>query len=274
MTEIIIDNPQPGWFVMRRHGRDIPAKIFWDVEGDLFGVIDGKQCPAEDVWNYHRARITPEEYDRLMARAAPLVPTVETLPALITAAQKWRDATITNAVSAEKCRDLREVLKKVKDPLIASYAKKINPLREQINPIQRQISQLDSDCDRLIAEIETARELLRAKLTDWLVAEKRRVETEQAARAPATVDGAVGDTLSPVVIPGRPQIRGNQPGRAASLRTYRRVEVSDFDLAVQTFRNHPDLVATLNKLGSEATRKSKGAAVAGFSIITEERASS
>jgi len=265
MTETIqVDDPQPGFFVLRSFGREVPAMIYRE-DDELIGMVAGKACDAHSVWNYHRRRIDEAEYHRMMAAPAPIVPNVEKLPAYLEVADKWRSTPICDEAGAGRATDLRKILSECAKTLSGRAKAETAPLRAQILDITASYKER-------LDKIQAAEDMLRGKLSEWMIAEKKRLAAEAASRLPATVDGS--DATLPVVHETPVvQVRGNQAGRASSLRAYYTAIVSDFDAAIATFRNHPDLIAVLNKLGSARAREMKGAPIAGFSVTKEERAS-
>lgn len=265
MTDAIqVDAPEPGFFAVRSFGRELPAMIY--REGDeLIGMIGGKACDACSVWNYHRRRIDEAEYHRMMAMPAPIRPSIEKLPAYLEVADKWRNTPIRDEAGAGRATDLRKIL--------SDCGKMLSDRRKaETDPLRAQIADITAGYQDRLNRIKDAEDLLRGKLSEWLIAEKKRLEAEASARLPATIEGGEA-TLPAVQDTPRVQVRGNQAGRASSLRAYYTAIVSDFDAAIATFRNHPDLIAVLNKLGSARAREMKGAPIAGFVVTKEERAS-
>ena len=158
---------------------------------------------------------------------------------------------------------------------------------------------MDARYKPLVALLETAKTMLKPRLTVWLNAkELRRLEAVRKAEAEAyaaiqeaarlqaeaekgasvqavvaaeavaaTVEAAVkqADTIAE----SRAQVRGDYSTRARSLRSQWKAELTSMDDAFRFYRNHPDVRETLEKL---ANKDARGGAriIPGFTVWEEK----
>lgn len=262
----IVDEPQNGFYAIRGDdGREIPGWIDWHE-----ARLDGEPVCALNIWHGKgRRKITETEYRRLRNRPTPTPPNIDLLSHLVATANSWELEEIKTEIQAEHIRDLRVLLRQIRGQLIESRANALEPLERQVDAVKNWYNPL-------IKQIKNADAILQAKLTTYLQHQRNAAICEQAAEA--LLSSAIdedGDALVPVIESPAPiKIRGNQPGRAMSLRRRTYAVVDDWDLACETFRNDPSVIETLNKLGSSLVRAQhkQVTELPGFRIITEEKA--
>lgn len=271
-----IDQPRAGYYAVRKNGRDVAAAILSDGAAGMFAMIDGKECSVDDVWISHRRDIDRAEYDRLIGQAAPL-PAVTQENALavgeklLATVEKWKPVTITSEDGASKAKDLGKRLSDVAAMVEARRKAEKQPHLDAGRAV-------DAHYTPIVGKFKDAMDIMREKLTAWMKAEKKRIQAEAEAAAKATVEGANGEdkVLDAVQTPAPVQVRGSQPGRAASLKTHYRAVMIDYEAACMNspIRNNPDVIAVMTKIANKHLKDGQFVVpVSGFKIESEEKAS-
>lgn len=270
MTDII-DQPQPGYYAVRRGGRDVSAVILSDGGMGLIGYMDGQEVAIDDIWVSNRRKVTEKEYREIASRPAPL-PAVTEDNAAVVAQQmlkhlpNWKAYTIDCDEGAAKAKDFADRMSKAEKTLDGIRKREKQPHLDAGKEV-------DAKFSPTITALDAGKRMVMDKLTAWMRAEKARKAQEEMERAAATVEGS-GQVLAPVSAPEPVKVRGNMPGRAASVRARRHATLQNWDAAVadSMFRDHPDVVAALTKVANEWVRKG-AKVIPGFEITEEEVAS-
>lgn len=209
---------------------------------------------------------------------------------------------ITDADMAGKCTDfIAQVNAALKDVEAARRAEKkphedaakavdarFRPLGDLLGKIKEMLQPrltawLRKEQDRIAAEKAEAERKAREAQQE---AERKAREAEEAAQKPgADALGAAiaaeeakkraAEEAKSAATPIRAQAKGDYGTRAASLRTYYSAQIVDVMKALRAFKDHPDVVAALQKAANEAAREAKGdlsKAPSGVVFVAEQRA--
>lgn len=275
-----IDANEPfcGYYKTRgREGRMMPV-AFWYVENTLRCRVNNVEVLADralELWPFaakapvsyadYQARIQtgkwPGEHDAVIGHnRSPVEDSPDAIGdrindlarealKLIEAGAALDDATCDQA--SDLANSLGEMETKAdklraaeKDPHVAAARAvdgKWNPLRDKAADFKRRLKAI--------------------VVTPWLTRKKADAE---AAAVKAIAAGAPVETIMP------PKATAGSSKRATALRTYHRADIIDRNALIDSLRDHPDLVACVQKIADAAA--SKKVALPGVKIVSEQRA--
>lgn len=280
-TAIEVNTPQPGYYKLKRKadGASVPISYWMDTKtGEPRCHIDGKDCDAVravEVWPYaSKCPVSRDDYiERLNSGKWPgehaavvghnAAPPDDSLDAI-----------------AERIADLGREAEK----MIAAGAAAGDDTSDQASDLANTLGELEAKCTTLHrAEKEPHLEAGRAcdrkwfglrdhaadlkrrlkavVVTPWLT--KKKEESDRAVAA-AIATGAPIETIS------APKITAGSSKRSTALRTHYRAEVEDRAKLLDHLKDHPDVVAAIQKIANAAAQKK--IALPGCKIIAEQKA--
>lgn len=232
----------------------------------------------------------------LSESADPFTQTQTRVDALIANADRWlkERPKITDDDLAGKCSDFIEQLTK--------QAKAVDEDRLAANrPLRDAITENDKRFKPLVDRLETAKKLLKARLTPWLQEKERRrleavrkaeeealekmraaEEARKAADQATTVDDvvraeearkaadqAIKDATA--VSKSKANVQGEFGSRARGLRTVWSAAITDYDAALNHYRNTPQVRDLIQRLADADARSPERRSVAVPGVEFTER---
>lgn len=274
-------DPQPGFYRVRRKGRDVEsACAFWfdSGTGDLRCHMDGQNFDLQralEIWPYASKKpVTKEAYGERIRDG------------------KWPgdNAAVVGHNAAPVGDDAASIADRIEDlsreaaKLIAAGAAKTEAESDQASDLANTFGELEGktkdlhkaekdphlEAGRVVdrkwfplrdraAELKT--NLKRVVVTPFLTKKNDEIKKAQTA---AVASGVAPDAL--------PQVRttAGSSKRATGLRTYYRAEITDKAQLLESLKDHPDVVACIQKIADAAA--SKKLALPGCKVIEEQRA--
>jgi hypothetical protein len=293
------DNPQAGFYRIPRKERYGARKTFTPViyspgakDDDLYPLLPngGLYCREGDtmvspergraIWQWAGHHPVSEEAYREVADNGGLWPDEHELvgmghnePPEETQIQLW-----TFEELRDRIEDLaREAAERIEGPPIkdqdecdrvANLADRLAELDKEIErrykeeraPLDLALKDLRVKWASIQLRAETYKNLKYKLITPYLKQLQR--DAEEAAK-----EAAAAGAPTPVET-RRP--RAGTRGRAMSLKSHKRAEITDYPAALEFFRDSPDVVAAVQSLADRAVRS--GIAVPGTKVIEEEKA--
>jgi hypothetical protein len=286
------DAPQSGYYKTktRRDGEWIPVAI-WTVNGKQVCRVGSEQRDPASVWVFCAKNPVPKDAAKQAFETgswpgdAPEIghnsgdlSLSEQIAEYASMALAWlKTAGIKDKVSADKA---------------ANYRAKLNQLKKEADdarttekaPHLAAAREIDDKWRGPIADASAAAENIRAALTQFMVAEEKRLRAEQEAARKAEeerlakerAEKMARDPIAAMTDP-EPELpvapepvkvqAGGQRGRRTGLKTVTVYEVTDYEAALSHVKNHPDVIAAVEKV-AKAQAKS-GAVVPG--VTASER---
>ena len=245
------DDPQCGFYSMKRGGELIPAAIWRDESGDLIASVDGKKADASEIWTWVANR--PVKYAEFKERADT---------------GRWPGEADVKEIGAY------------------SSAGKSDVMLKEIKAIEQAAEEIGIDN---IGAQETADKAasLAVKLTDIAkVAENYRKAEKQPH---LDADRAVDEKWKPIIDLARAKAKeiksaitvfmkkANAPAKQAggwdgkrkvAMRTRKVAEITDYDAALAHYGQKDDVKKLIQRLANADARA--GVEAPGCKIITEE----
>jgi hypothetical protein len=182
---------------------------------------------------------------------------------------------------------------KVTADTAANYRAKLNELKKEADnarttekaPHMAAAKAVDDKWRVPIAEATAAAEDIRAALTQFMVAEEKRLRAEQDAQRKAEeeriarerAEKMASDPIAAMTDP-EPELpvapepvkvqAGGQRGRRTGLKTVTVYEITDYEAALSHVKNHPDVVAAVEKVAKAQAKT--GAVVPGVAAKQEK----
>jgi hypothetical protein len=299
---ITADHPQPGYYKMRdgRGGKFLPVAI-WRHNGELVCRVAGERRDPLAVWTYCAGNPVkkddakhafdtgtwPGDAPEIGHNSGDLS-LAEQITEYASMALAWLKKTgIKDKVTADTAANYRAKLNKLKkeadDARTSEKAPHLAKARE-----------VDEKWRVPIADAAAAAEELRAALTAFMVAEEKRLKAEAEAARKAEEEriakererieadraekmridpiAAMTDPdpelpMAPVEVEPVKVQAGGQRGRKTGLRTVTVYEVTDYEAALSHVKNHPEVVAAVEKVAKAQAKT--GAVVPG--VTASER---
>jgi hypothetical protein len=203
-------------------------------------------------------------------------------------AEKWlldlKD--LSSQEDADKAANWRDALNKLKKKADAKR-------KEEKDPLAQQVKEIDGKYNALVRRAENVANIIRDALTKFMrkkeAEERERIETErkkaeedrrrlEAERAALAEQDIVLAALEPELPPmpepeaPKPVRVGGQLGRATSFRSVWTADIKDFNAALSHFKDHPDIIALIERLCNAEARSKARKAIPGVEFKEEKRA--
>lgn len=220
----------------------------------------------------------PREADDYMAALSALAPEVEIASeATVTADNAWRVRDLIGKID-KIAKGAERDRKALKDP----YLEQGRKIDASFRPVASLASGMTAPLKKLLSAFLAEQDRIKRE-----AAERARMEAEKAARAAeaAKEDEFIADYAQKraeetdkaaryaELMAQQNTVKGDDPGRAVGLRTYRHAKVINAAMLVGHFANHSDVIALCEKLANAQIRAAKGGPVniPGIEILEEKR---
>jgi hypothetical protein len=301
-VEIHADSPRSGYYKMRdaRSGAWLPVAI-WTDRGSQVCRVAGELRDPLAVWTFCAGHPVPKEAAKHAFRHGRWpgdAPDIGHNSGALSLAQQ-----ITEYASmALAWLNKTGVKDKTTADIAANYRAKLNKLKKEADdartsekaPHLAKAREVDEKWRVPIADAAAAAEELRAALTAFMVAEEKRLKAEAEAARKAEEEriakererieadraekmridpiAAMTDPdpelpMAPVEVEPVKVQAGGQRGRKTGLRTVTVYEVTDYEAALSHVKNHPEVVAAVEKVAKAQAKT--GAVVPG--VTASER---
>jgi hypothetical protein len=283
-VEMNPDTPHAG-FYRKPHKEEYGARrtfqpvAYWrGLDGRLccrIGDTDVTPERGEELWSMVGNHPVTEEAYRLVAEDGglwpdehELVPMGDNLPPEDTSFEGLRDAIEPLARDAEKRIEGPPIADQDEADQIANLADRLAELWKQADEARKTEKRpFDQEAERvqkrwlpLLRLAEAYKNLKYKLLTPWL--NKKTEEAKKQAEAAA----AAGQSAA--AEPRRPRV--GTRGRAMTLKTLKRAEITDYVACLEFFKDSPDVKATVQDLANRAVRT--GISVPGTTVLEEQTA--
>lgn len=273
--------PQTGYYRMKRYGEEswTPVAYWHDTNsGDQRCHVNGRDFNPQyalEIWPYvSKNPVTAEAYAERMnigkwADESTAVLGHNRAPAVDDA-----------ATIAERLDDLAREAER----LIAAGAAQSEAISDQASDLANTFGELESKVITLHKaekqpHLDASRVCdnkwfrLRDRAADFKRRLKAAVVTPFLAKKAAAVEAAnviaIASGVSPDALP-QVKLTAGSIKRSTGLRTYYRAEIEDKAKLIDSLKDHPDFVATIQKIADDAAKKK--IALPGCRIVDEKRA--
>jgi hypothetical protein len=299
---ITADHPQPGYYKMRdgRGGKFLPVAI-WRHNGELVCRVAGERRDPLAVWTYCAGNPVKKDDAKHAFDTGTWpgdVPEIGHNSGDLSLAEQITEYA-SMALAWLKKTGIKD---KVTADTAANYRAKLNELKKEADnarttekaPHMAAAKAVDDKWRVPIAEATAAAEDIRAALTQFMVAEEKRLKEEQekarkaeeeriaTERARIEAERAEKMRVDPVAAMTDPEPElpmptavepvkvqaGGQRGRKTGLKTVTVYEVTDYEAALAHVKNHPDVVAAVEKVAKAQAKT--GASVPGVEAKQEK----
>jgi hypothetical protein len=270
------DAPQPGYYKMRdasRRGAWLPVAI-WRLDGVLVCRVANKTVNPLDVWTFcvgHPVSKDDAKHAFETGSWPGDAPEIGHNSGDLSLAQQIAEyASMALAWLAKT-----GVKDKTTADVAANYRAKLNQLKKEADdartaekaPHLAKAREVDDKWRVPIAEATAAAEDIRAALTQFMVAEEKRLRAEQEAARKAEeeriarerAEKMASDPIAAMTDP-EPELpmapepvkvqAGGQRGRRTGLRTVKKVRITDYQAAAAHFAANEEIKVVLDKLTS------------------------
>jgi hypothetical protein len=290
---ITADHPQPGYYKMRdgRGGKFLPVAI-WRHNGELVCRVAGERRDPLAVWTYCAGNPVKKDDAKHAFDTGTWpgdVPEIGHNSGDLSLAEQITEYA-SMALAWLKKTGIKD---KVTADTAANYRAKLNELKKEADnarttekaPHMAAAKAVDDKWRVPIAEATAAAEDIRAALTQFMVAEEKRLRAEQDAQRKAEeeriarerAEKMASDPIAAMTDP-EPELpmapepvkvqAGGQRGRRTGLRTVTVYEITDYEAALSHVKNHPDVVAAVEKVAKAQAKT--GAVVPGVAAKQEK----
>lgn len=273
------ENPMPGFYRMRRK-EGVPVPVAYWQQGDVVrcrvGDTDVSIERGNDAWVSCCAHpISEETYRAVADRGMPW-------PDENLAVTGHNQAPVEDA--PEAIRERLDDLAREAEKMIANGEAKSQAACDQASDLAGTFGELEAKIKKLhTAEkapiLQEGRAIdgkwftLRDLAADLKIRLKRIVETpfliKKTKEAQAAAVAAVAAGKPPEQVPST-RVTAGFVKRTTALRTYYLAKIVDKDLLIASLKDHPDLVATIQKIADAAAKQK--VALPGCEVISEQRA--
>jgi hypothetical protein len=281
-SAIEVNTPQPGFYRMKRKGNgtiEMVAIAYWTDSntGELRCHLNGDDFDRYglEIWPWaSKNPVSKEDYDARLRdgkwpgehaavvghNAAPPDDSPEAIAERIAdlarEAEKMIEAgAAADQPSCDQASDLANLLGELAGKCEDLHAAEKRPILEAGRAIDRKWF-----VPRDLASALKAR-LKQIVVTPWLT--KQKAEADRAAAA-AVAQGAPIDTIA------TPKVTAGSSKRPTALRTYFRAEIEDRAKLLDHLKDHPDVIACIQKIANAAAAKK--ITLPGCRIESEQRA--
>ncbi|MGE0231739.1 MAG: hypothetical protein AB7O39_03390 [Flavobacteriaceae bacterium] len=281
---------QCGFYKRRKfkNGPFVGVAIWLNDDGKPICTDGGALVEHPDrIWTYCAARpITEEAYRAAEANGDFIIPDGVHVPGHNSAGMT-EDERIKAEIAdlQERAAALSVPTNKTEADAASNIRDKLNSLSKEADKIRAEEKKPHDDAARAVQQkwkplVDSAKaaadDIRDKKLTPYLRAEekKQREAAEEAARKAAeeaAAKGAGAERLPTAPAPEPAPVRaGGVYGKAASLRTIKRAEITDFDALYAALKDNPDMRECVEQCAQKLARA--GIALPGMKIIEERKA--
>ncbi len=300
--EIHADNPQPGYYKMR-NGKDgpfVPVAIWHNAEGTLVCRVANETRAPLDVWTYCAGNPVAKDAAKQAFETGAWpgdVPAIghnsgsldlfDEIAEARTQALGWLSKTgITDKTSMDMAANYRAKLLELSKRADAEREEKVRPhiysqkaINAKYKPmVDSSKAAADTIRDALSKYMAAEEEKERARVAEAArvenekrQAEFKRQQEEAAAKAAAAPYKEPPPPIEAPTFVAPEPVRlqaGGQRGKKASLRDVKRFAISDYAAALAHSKDHPDVMAAVEKVCFAQARA--GATVPGVTTTIEQ----